>query len=89
MVAVPKAAGLLGLRFRIVVLLHVDASATGRSLVQGIPTECVCVVHCANVKQYPNTFNHNEQVEAAGLNTLPQKCKKRIHLGAYDEHPVG
>jgi hypothetical protein len=41
-------------------VVHVDASTTGRSLVQGIPTKCVCVVQCVNVKQYLTTFTLGE-----------------------------
>jgi len=27
-------------------VVNAEVSATGRFLVQGIPTECVCVCHC-------------------------------------------
>jgi len=62
MVALPKAARLLGLRVIILKALwmnvccercavQVEASTTGRSLVQGSPAECVCVAQCDHVKQ--------------------------------------
>jgi hypothetical protein len=57
-----NAAGLLGLRVRIppwawmvvfvnVVCCQVEVSATGRSLVQRRPIECVCVTKCDHVQQ--------------------------------------
>jgi len=62
MVALLMAARLLGLRVRILpaawmnvycerCFVHVEASTTGRSLVQGSPAECVCVAQCDHVKQ--------------------------------------
>ena len=34
-----------------VVCCQVEVSATGRSLVQGSPTECECVIECNQVQQ--------------------------------------
>ena len=61
------AARLLGLRFRIhrtmgVILLSVvccqaDVFATGRSVVQRSPTECVCVTECDQAQQPLNTYS--------------------------------
>ena len=64
-VALPKASRFLGLRVRILpaawmnvscerCVLLLEASATDRSLVQGCPTDCVCVVQCDHVKQLPH-----------------------------------
>jgi len=71
MVAQPKAARLLRLRVRMLsaawmnvsyerCVVQVEASATGRFLVQGSPTECVCFVQCDHVKQYLTALIHNE-----------------------------
>jgi hypothetical protein len=76
-----KAAGLLVLRVRILpaacmnvsferCVVHVEDSATGRSPVQGSPTDCECVIQCDHVKHYPSTLAHNEWVEAIGLKVV-------------------
>jgi hypothetical protein len=66
MVALPKATRLLRLRVQFFstawtnvsyerCVAQVEASVTGRSLVQGNPTECVCFVQCDHVKQHHHT----------------------------------
>jgi hypothetical protein len=39
------------------VLLQVETSATGWSLVQGTPTDCECVIACDHVQQWPAVFS--------------------------------
>jgi broad specificity polyphosphatase/5'/3'-nucleotidase SurE len=71
MVALPKFAHLLRLRVQILsavwmnvcyerCVVQVEAAAAGRFLVQGSPTDCVCVVQCDHVKQYRAKLTHNE-----------------------------
>jgi hypothetical protein len=71
MVALPKAVHSLRLRVQILsgvwmnvsyerCVVQVEASEADRSLVQGSPTECVCVVQCDHVKQNRTALTHTE-----------------------------
>ena len=64
----------------IVVSCQVEVSAKGRSLVQGIPTDCVCVCVCVSlrvIKCNSSPLHHGEYVEAVGI-TKEERNKERF-----------
>ena len=63
----------------IVVSCQVEVSAKGRSLVQGIPTDCVCVCVCVSlrvIKCNSSPLHHGEYVEAVGI-TKEERNKEK------------